>query len=368
MYGGNKDTNVFTHELIHAVTSSRIKYGELNPSSVIGKNVKKLDDLRNVVRTNLSKVKDAQLKKDIEYLTSDIYEFSTAGFWSINQLPKVAAFLNGIPYKNTTLLSKVWEAFKDLFGFSKQDTALSEWFGLSEEISREGLKVKLTEQINTGDKLYTIPSVDLTFPANKTVYINKSVDDNLTKLEKSVAQKISLVDRRDAPVSGYYVRQKADMPVFTEDIGKITEDELSRIHLTLGKLNPRLATPNSIYGPSVTAMYKTTKFEKLYSEFTKESFNKLDSNSVDKVNTALIRTEELKRDMSVLELQALGVATSAEQEAYYAYRTMRNIQHYTKNKAAAEELTAKGFNELYPENKNNIKFVPISDTEGIYNI
>lgn len=29
---------------------------------------------------------------------------------------------------------------------------------------------------------------------------------------------------------------------------------------------------------------------------------------------------------------------------------------------------AKGFNELYPENKNNIKFVSINETDGIYNI
>lgn len=30
--------------------------------------------------------------------------------------------------------------------------------------------------------------------------------------------------------------------------------------------------------------------------------------------------------------------------------------------------TAKGFNELYPENKSNVKFVQISETTGIYNI
>jgi hypothetical protein len=347
LYRGGSDTNVFTHELIHAVTSSRIRYGELNPSSTLGKSVTKLDDLRNVVRKEIGKIKDDSLKKDLDYLTSDIHEFSTAGLWSIYQLPKVAAYLDSIPYKNTTLLSKVWEAFKEVLGFGSKDTALSEWFGLGEEISREGLKVKLTQQLTVGDKLYTIPSVDRTFPANKTVYINESVDGKLTKLEKSVAEKLSLVDRRDSPVSGFYVRQKADMPVFTEDIGKITEDELSRMHLMLGKLNPRLATPNSIYGPSVTSMYKATKFEKLYSDFTKQSFDKLNSASVDKVNNALIRTEELKRDMTTLELQALGVATPAEQEAYYAFRTMRNIQHYTKNKAAAEYLTAQGFNDVF---------------------
>lgn len=348
LYDGGVDTNVFTHELIHAVTSSRIRYGQLNPSSSLGKTVKRMDDLRTTIEGKIATLNkaDTQLIADLKYLTSDIHEFSTAGMWSINNLPRVAAFLNNTPYKNTTLLSHLWETFKELLGFGKSDTALSEWFGLSEELSREGLRVTLSENFSVGNKVYTLANKDRVFPGNQ-VLVNKTVDSKFTKLEKAVADKVGLVERRDAPASGYYVRQKADMPVFTDDIGKITEDELSRMNLLLGKANPRLSTPNSIYGPSLTSMYKTTKFEKLYADFTKASFDKLNAASIDKVNEALIRTEALKRDMTTLELQSIGVATANEQEAYYAFRTMRNIQHYAKNKEAADYLVAQGYNQVF---------------------
>ena len=36
--------------------------------------------------------------------------------------------------------------------------------------------------------------------------------------------------------------------------------------------------------------------------------------------------------MTVFELGENGVKTTNEQEAYYAFRTMRNVQYYYKNK------------------------------------
>lgn len=348
VYNGNNNSNVFTHELIHAVTTSRIDYGKLNPSTPLGKSVSKLEALRTTVASKIESVADAELKVYLKYLTKDLHEFSTSGLWSINQLPKVAAYLNSVKYKNTTLLSELWKTFKEVLGFGDKDTALSEWFGINEEIAREGLKVTLTKQIVVNGK--TIPTEgDLIriFPGNKSVVVNPTVDRALLKLEKSVANKINLVEARSAPPTGYYVRQVADMPTFTEDIGKISEDELDKINLTLGKLNPRLATPNSIYSPALTSMYKATKFNSLFADFTKQSFDKLNGDSIDKVNNALIRTESLKRDMTVLELQSQGVVSTAEQEAYYAYRTMRNIQHYVKDKALSEYLTASGYNNVF---------------------
>jgi len=346
--GKNTNSNVFTHELMHAVTSSRIEYGKVNPSSSLGKAVTRLDALRTTVASKIATVKDEDLKRLLTYLTKDLHEFSTSGLYSINQLPKVAVFLNNIKYKNTTLLSEIWRTFKEVLGFGDKDTALSEWFGITEEISKEGLKVTLTNRFFIGDKsVYTQGSLERIFPGNKTVVINPTVDRALLTLEKATANKINLVESRDAPIVGYYVRQVADMPTFTEDIGKISEAELDKMNLMLGKLNPRLSTPNSIYSPALTSMYRTTKFNKLYTDFTKQSFDKLNSDSIDKVNTALIRTESLKRDMTVLELQSNGVISAVEQEAYYAYRTMRNIQHYAKNKALSDYLTASGYNNVF---------------------
>jgi hypothetical protein len=347
LFGGNKDMNTFTHEIIHAVTSNKIAFGRKNPSSSIGKVVSNMDNLRAIVTSKIGKVTDKQLKQDLEYLTKDLEEFSTSGLWSINQLPKVAAFLDGIKYKNTTLLSELWTAFKDLLGFGKKDTALSEWFGLTEELSKQGLKVKLPEQIQVGTNVFTNPSVLRTYPKHGEVVVNKHVDNLFKQFEDALAERIGL-DPMYAPTSdGFYVRQKVDMPVFLEDIGKISQDELDKMHIMLGKVNPRLASVDSIYSPALTSMYKRTKYGKVYSDFIKTSFDRLNGDSIDKVNRALVQTEKLKRDMTVFELGENGVKTANEQEAYYAFRTMRNVQYYYKNKEAVSALVSRGYHNLF---------------------
>lgn len=344
MFDSAKDTNTFTHELIHAVTSNKLKYGKVNPSSPIGKVVTRMDTLRGEVIKSISKIKDPELVKDLKYLTSSLDEFSTAGLWSINQLPKVAVYLNNIKYKNTTLLSHIWESFKELLGFGNKDTALSEWFGLSEELTRQGLKVTLPEELQIFNKTVKVTDRNLVYPS----YLpNKTVDNALSRFEDAVADRIALDPKFEPTPSGFYVRQKADMPVFVEDIGKISQDELDKMHLLLGKVNPRLSSVNSLYSPALAAMFKRTKYGKVYGDFIKESFDKLNAASIDKVNTALTKTEKLKRDMSVFELGENGVKTEAEQEAYYAFRTMRNMQWYYKNREAAEALVAKGYQQVF---------------------
>lgn len=344
LYTGGKNTNVFTHELIHAVTSNKIKYGLLTPSSEIGKIVSRMDNLRNVVKASIKNVTDTELKGYLEYLTKNTDEFSTAGLWSISNIPKVAQHLNNIPYKNTTLLSHIWETFKELLGIQKNDTALAEWFGLNEELTRQGLRVTLPETIQNGKQVTTILNRDRIYPASAP---SKEVDVLMKDLESSVTDKLVATDALESPAEGFYVRQVADMPVFTADIGKITEDELNKMNLMLGKVNPRLASANSIYNPALATMYKTTRLNKIYSDFVKTSFDKLNKDSIDRINNALIKTESFKRDMIVLELSMEGVKSSDELEAYYAFRTMRNIEYYAKNNEAARSLTAQGFNNVF---------------------
>jgi hypothetical protein len=348
MYGGNRDTNLFSHEIIHAITSHKIAYGKANPTtSSLGKIVTNMDMLRNKVISNISKVKDPELKRDLEYLTKDLEEFSTSGLWSINQLPKVAAYLNNIAYKNTTLLSELWKSFKQLLGFGDKDTALAEWFGLTEELSKQGLRVKLPEQLVAGDNTFVNSSLLRVYPKHGEVVVNPHVDNLFKQFEQTVSDKIDLDPRFSPEPTGYYVRQKVDMPVFVEDIGSITQDELDKIHLGLGKVNPRLASVNSLYSPALTSMFKRTKYGKVYSDFIKQSFDKLDSTSIDKVNHALAATEKLKRDMTVMELGENGLRTADEQEAYYAFRTMRNVQYYYKNREAVDALASRGYNNVF---------------------
>ena len=366
-YFGNKSTNVFSHELIHAVTSNKIKYGLATPSSDIGKIVTRMDTLRQEVRKTASKVQDKDLKHYLTYLTKNIDEFSTSGMWLIDNVPAVAAHLDKIAYKNTTLLSHLWETFKDLLGLGKKDTALSEWFGLNEELTRQGLKVTLPETIIYGSKTKKIVNRSRTYPANP---LSREMDGLMTDLENAVSDKIMAAEELRIPSEGFYVRQVADMPVFAEDIGKITEEELNKMNLTLGKVNPRLSSVNSIYSPALAAMYKTTRLNKIYNDFITTSFNKLNKDQIDRVNNALIKTESFKRDMTTLELSMEGVKTNVELEAYYAFRTMRNIEWYAKNTTAANSLTAQGFNNVFVGlgEKGSLsgpaKKIPLSDFMG----
>lgn len=343
-YFGNKNTNTFTHELIHAVTSNKIKYGMATPSSEIGKIVSRMDTLRQEVRKSINKVQDKNLKHYLTYLTKNIDEFSTSGMWLVNNVPAVAAHLDGIAYKNTTLLSHIWEAFKDLLGIGKKDTALSEWFGLNEELTRQGLKVTLPETVISGSKTKPIVNRVRTYPAKPP---SKEVDALMTDLENAVADKIMAAEEIRHPAEGFYVRQIADMPVFAADIGKISEEELNKMNLTLGKVNPRLASVNSIYNPALASMYKATRLNKIYNDFITQSFDKLSKDQIDRVNSALIKTESFKRDMTTLELSMEGVKSNEELEAYYAFRTMRNIEWHAKNTTAANSLTAQGFNNVF---------------------
>jgi hypothetical protein len=351
MYGGNKDTRIFSHELIHAVTSHKIKYGRENPSSELGKITRRMDDLRAAVIKEIPKInkKETDLIENLTYLTKNTEEFATAGLWSLNQLPKVAIFLQNIKYKNTTLLSELWAAFKNLLGFGDKDTALSEWFGLNEEMTKQGLRVTLPKEIDLGGMRGqgTVLSMLDTQRVIKPYLPNAELDDTLSALESAVASRVLADVEKETASMGYYLRQKADMPVYTADIGKISQSELDQMHLSLGRINPRLSSVNSIYSPALLSMYKQTKYGKLQSDFIKESFDKLDAKQIDVVNSALVQTETLKRDMSLAELGAAGVRTDSEVEAYYAFRTMRNVEYYLKNKEAANAFVSKGYVNVF---------------------
>lgn len=105
-------------------------------------------------------------------------------------MPKVAVFLQNVKYKNTTLLSELWQAFKDLLGFGSKDTALSEWFGLNEEMTKQGLRITLPRQLDLGGTGVTMSMLDI----NRTIkpYLpNAALDDTLGQLEAVVASRVT---------------------------------------------------------------------------------------------------------------------------------------------------------------------------------
>lgn len=191
---------------------------------------------------------------------------------------------------------------------------------------------EVDEQIATLRKEVGV-SEDVTSPAS-------------VKLEEAVAERIRLQDQLDNPVKGYAVRQKMNMPVFADDIGKITTGELDSLHILLGKLNPRLSAVTSVFSSALASMYKASKYSKIYGDFVSKSFDKLDNKGKLLVEKALRKSDKIKRDLSPLELSADGIESAADVEAYYAYRTMRNIQHFQKTKELDRALVAKGLKDV----------------------
>jgi hypothetical protein len=167
----------------------------------------------------------------------------------------------------------------------------------------------------------------------------------LRKLEDAVAIKVELETMPPKP--GYVVRQRMDLPVLLKDIGSISRAELDDTILLLGKINPRLSTAESIYGPAFLAGLKRTAAGKKKADFVAASFDKLNGTEVEKVNNALVATEKLGRDMSVLELQSHGLLTENAQEAYYAFRTMRNIEWVLKEQENANEFISKNYRNVF---------------------
>lgn len=342
------DANVFLHEAMHALTVHKLKYGIANPTTEIGKITKRFDDLRVAVANNL-KTNKSKLSREVfeyaTYLTKNNMEFATSAMWQIQGSPELARFLNGIKYKNTTLLSALFDTFKKLLGFGAKDTALKEFFGLSEELIAQGFKTKLPENMTellgktqSGRVMSQLPRV--------IEYAGKDAQAN--QLADKLAE---LITKREAldnpPAEQWAVRQKMNLPVFLDDLGTISVDELEKTHRAIGlSANPRLLAATSVFSGAITSMYKRIRFQRLYTDFVQESFDKLSNESKKKIDSALRKTEKLKRDMNPLELEAENIASDVEKEAYYAYRSMRNVQWYVKNNEATRQLIAEGFSDI----------------------
>jgi hypothetical protein len=149
----------------------------------------------------------------------------------------------------------------------------------NEEMTKQGLRVTLSKEV-----MSTMQGKMSMLDINRVIkpYLpNAALDDTLTQLESAVASRISTEIEQETASAGYYLRQKADMPVYTADIGKISQSELDQMHLTLGKINPRLSSVYSIYSPALLSMYKQTRSGKLQSDFIKQSFDKLDAKQID---------------------------------------------------------------------------------------
>lgn len=180
--------------------------------------------------------------------------------------------------------------------------------------------------------------------------IGKSVPvtlrNKLRELEEVVAERVSLTSMPPRP--GYALRQRVEMPVRLEDLGKMVQGELDSLSLVAGRLNPRLATATTLYKDTLVAFMKKGRVTKEWAKFVSTSFDKLSGKSMEKVVDALNQTQTLKREMTEAELYAMAnITLDAEKEAYYAYRQMRNSLWQAKNEAARKDLVARGYRNVF---------------------
>lgn len=325
------DPTVVAHELIHASTAAKLRAverGIAKPELV--RTVEQLDELRKYLQSQLHTIDDPALRGFATYLTKNLDEFSTMAMWRWGKDDKAMTdWMNGLTYKGKSFLTTLWDTVKKLLGLN-EGTALSEWVKLTEALGRESVRVSYddgTEIVTRGAFGPTAESLD-------------------KELSDVIAERVAI--SVGPPRPGYAIRQKVDMPVRLEDLGRMSQEELDSLSLGVGRLNPRLATATTLYKDTLVASLKKSKLAKEWAGFVSTSFDKLNGKSMEKVVDALEQTQKLKREMTEAELYAMAsITTDAEKEAYYAYRLMRNSLWQAKNEAARRDLTARGYRQVF---------------------
>ncbi|QDH84670.1 hypothetical protein Axy23_041 [Achromobacter phage vB_AxyP_19-32_Axy23] len=120
------------HELAHAATVSKIKYGQLNPTSATGAIVQDLDDIRKLAAT--------QAKGDLsKYLTGSTEEFVAGLFSGNTEFTQLLAGMKD-PGGMTSLFSRAVDAVRRALGFSTTESnALLRAMRLTDDLMAQAL-------------------------------------------------------------------------------------------------------------------------------------------------------------------------------------------------------------------------------------
>lgn len=336
------DTTTLIHEGMHALTVHRLEAGLDNPASELGKKVAEFEKLRAFVRT---KVKDApqDFQWMANYLTKNIYEFGVGAF----DLGKNAAFakwLDSIPYKNTTVLSRFFDLMKQVLGFSKKDTALSQWFGLSEDILTHPVEVR----IGAGTFI------------KKPVFSGDRIIDNTEEIKKLEAS-IELLDGRlkaakdieDGLSAGWLIEEKIQKSFDISRVGKLQEaDVQSMMRLAFG--DQALGASDEIYKNRLVGVMIESNIKEALVNLVSGPINRLGRKEKVLLNNVLVKGDKEGKVFDSIELRGEGLSENG-MIAYYAVRKARDLSWQVKNIAASNSLTLKGLKEIWHPTLNKYK-------------
>lgn len=139
------------HEITHALTANRLRYGRTAPDSAIGKVSKQIEELHKTVQ---AATKDMDLTPEAQYYLKNPDEFM-AGLYSGHQ--PFYDVLKSIPVQGSNALREFVDKVRQILGIPAGEVnSLTHAIGLTDELMSKPLTVKSTVVENSGaHSLYT---------------------------------------------------------------------------------------------------------------------------------------------------------------------------------------------------------------------
>lgn len=139
--GPDATPEIQLHEITHALTADRVRYGIKNPDTAIGGLTKELHALLDVAQTA---AKGQKLDKTSSYFLTNIDEFM-AGLYSGAPAKKFHDFLASIPVdaQGTTMLNYLVKTVRRILGMKESEhNGLTKAMGLTDELVQQPLIVR----------------------------------------------------------------------------------------------------------------------------------------------------------------------------------------------------------------------------------
>jgi hypothetical protein len=332
------DTGTLIHEGMHALTLHRLDAGLANKSSELGKKVAEFDKLRLHVKKF---IKDApqEVQWKAKYLTKNIYEFGVGAFdfGHKTENADIAKWMESIKYKNTTVLSRFFDLFKSVLGISKKDTALSQWFGLSEDILSRPVNV------NLGGK--TIK--------REAVFFGETVSDNteaISKLQATVdlsnARLKAASDIENGLSAGWLVEEKIKANLNASSLGKFKEEDIqSMMRFAFG--DKALGASKEVYEAHLLGVMAESRIRGVLVDMVEKPIRALNRKDRIALNNALVAGDKEGKVFDAVELRGMDLVSDESQKAYYAVRAARDMTWRLRNQAASKSMTLKGWKEMW---------------------
>ena len=142
VYSGTTDDTKL-HELAHAATVYKVKYGLANPESAHGQLVKQLQDIYQSVKSNMSANGVSKFDDGSHYYMSNLDEF-IAGLYSGKTQFRDYLAKAKVDASSDTALARIMDIFRKLLGMNNGETnALVKSLGLVDQLKGTNLNVTL---------------------------------------------------------------------------------------------------------------------------------------------------------------------------------------------------------------------------------